>query len=345
VAEQNVQYACRHRADISDTEPFSSVDLAEALRYSSRKEAGRSRSRAPIPSFSFSEMDSATAAQFIYHGLDCRSIAIMNFANGSTPGGSYLDGARAQEEALCRQCPLYHASLYTASRRRDARVYPFGAYERRVTEIAEEAHCSDHGPGSPDAERTCEVYNRVLVTPGVQMMRAGDTERFRALQPRERFPVTMVAATAPAVRFWRAQGRYLLRGLEVTIINAILAPLITWKMARRREPPAEGAAPPRRVLILGAWGCGAFGNHPADMAERFTDALSTLYFSGRYDCLLAWLAGETDPEYPEPVLYHEIHFAVPAFRRADLLNVACFRDGLQTFVEKHGLEELQVYHP
>lgn len=340
VARQNVQYAEGHRDDTPDTAPFSSVDLARALDYASTQGAGRPRSRGPTPGFSFSEMDSATAAQFLYHRLDCRFIAIMNFANGSTPGGGYLSGARAQEEALCRQWPLYHASLYNASRRRDARVYPFGAYQRKVMEIAEDAHCSEHCL----AERAREIYTRVLVTPEVQLMRAGAKDNFRALQPGEGFPVTMVAATAPKAR-WRAQGSRPLCRLEATIINTILAPLIAWKTARRREPPPERAARWRRVLILGAWGCGAFGNNPADMVERFMDALSTVYFSGHYGDLLAWLADETDQDCPEPVFYHEIHFAVPAFREADQPNVECFRGGLQRFVARHGLEGVRVHRP
>jgi len=102
------------------------------------------------------------------------------------------------------------------------------------------------------------------------------------------------------------------------------------------------------VLILGAWGCGAFGNHPADMVEVFMSALSSVYFSNRYRGLLDWLAGDTDQDCrnalpTEPVFYHEIHFAVPAFREADLPNVRCFHDGLKRFIAKHRLEELKVY--
>ena len=63
------------------------------------------------------------------------------------------------------------------------------------------------------------------------------------------------------------------------------------------------------------------------MIGVFTRALDIVYRSDRYAELLAWLASD-----PEPVLYHEIHFAVPAFKKADQRNVTCFGDGLKSYI-------------
>merc|ERR1712124_168746 len=106
----------------------------------------------------------------------------MNFANGNHPGGGYMHGSRAQEEALCRQWPLYQPSLSAGKQM----LYPFGAH-------------------SPEAVRRAEMrekYNRVLVTPDVIMLRAGGKEGFRSLREEEMVPVTMVAATAPQQKWW-----------------------------------------------------------------------------------------------------------------------------------------------
>ena len=64
--------------------------------------------------------------------------------------------------------------------------------------------------------------------------------------------------------------------IEKTIRNIMLTPNI-------QEDDSK-------ILICGAWGCGAFGNRPDKMAERFVRVLKELYIED---------------------LYTEVHFAIP----------------------------------
>ncbi len=41
-----------------------------------------------------------------------------------------------------------------------------------------------------------------------------------------------------------------------------------------------------RSLVLGAWGCGVFGNAPQDVAEAFGDLLSSPGFRGAFDLVV-----------------------------------------------------------
>jgi len=89
-------------------------------------------------------------------------IAVLNYASARNPGGGYLNGAQAQEEALCRASALYATLL---------RVPDFYAHHR--------------------AERSVFYTDRVIHSPGVPVFR---DDRGRLLET----PYTVGFLTSPA---------------------------------------------------------------------------------------------------------------------------------------------------
>ncbi|HEX5568258.1 MAG TPA: TIGR02452 family protein [Streptomyces sp.] len=66
-------------------------------------------------------------------------VAVLNFASARNPGGGYLNGAQAQEEALCRSSALYACLLRAPDYYAQHRAEPSTFYSDRVI----------HSPGVP----------------------------------------------------------------------------------------------------------------------------------------------------------------------------------------------------
>jgi uncharacterized protein (TIGR02452 family) len=147
-------------------------------------------------------------------------VLALNFANGIHPGGGFLNGARAQEEVLCRSSALYATlqgdPMYAAHRRRPQ-------------------------PDSTDW---------AILSPDVPVFR--DDEGTALDVPWMLNIVTCAAPYAPALGQPRAGDL-----LE----------------ARIRRVLAIARAYGYSALVLGAWGCGAFGNDPERTARDFKTAL------------------------------------------------------------------------
>lgn len=159
--------------------------------------------------------------------LSVQSDLVLNFANAVHPGGGYLTGANAQEEALCRQSTLY-ASI---SSREAAEMYIFNRESHSSTD-------SDY----------------MLLSPCVEVFRDVDCNLLSK-------PYTTAVITAPAPD---------LHGRGAGVSETDLCILMT---ERIRNLLYAAAYYGYRNITLGAWGCGAFGHNPYDMARHFRKVL------------------------------------------------------------------------
>lgn len=175
--------------------------------------------------------DCCSAAKLL---ADRNKPLVMNFANPYTPGGGYLTGASAQEEAICRRTTLY-ASL---SHPETYEVYQLNRMLHRP------------------ADTGCMIWS-----PAVYIFR--DT----MLRPsNDVVEIAVLSLSAPNLNGSAAHismeeiDRIMLRRMENFFMKAV----------------EEGY----KSLVLGAWGCGAFGHNPSRVAACFHKVLYEEGFAG-----------------------------------------------------------------
>lgn len=152
--------------------------------------------------------------------------AALNFASARNPGGGFLNGARAQEESLCRASSLYACLV-------DAPMY--------------DAHRAIRDP----------MYTSwVLYTPDVPVFR--DDHGPLLERP---WRCAFVTSPAPNVKVL----------MERTPERASGLPAVYDERIARVLSVAAGHG--HDAVVLGAWGCGAFGGDPELVAARFEAAL------------------------------------------------------------------------
>lgn len=225
-------------------------------RYVSFQEVERGRAKvAPVcqaPQVTFSKWSTADAL-LKFGKVRGKETCGLNFANGEQVGGGYKTGALAQEEDLCRRIPNLYTSLLNAKRAAEDRMYPFGP-------------CTCRSPDRP------EKYSDVLFTSDLVVARAAEEYNFEVLPPEQQVKTSLVTAAAPNINFAKE-----ISDLKL-MRNSVEAIFIAPRLVRKDI----------NTLVLGAWGCGAFGGDPKEISELFSSVLAEL-----------------------GSLYQEVHFAIP----------------------------------
>ena len=165
-------------------------------------------------------------------------VCVLNFASATTPGGGVVKGSNAQEEALCRCSTLYPCI---------------------------DEHDMWKGFYYPHRYAKSPVHNDdCIYTPGVVVFKS-DTGAPRLLPEAQWKKVDVISCAAPNLRP-RPQNR-MNEGdgdVPVKLSNDELQYIHETKLRRILDIALENGA---EVMILGAYGCGAFQNPPAVVAR------------------------------------------------------------------------------
>lgn len=173
---------------------------------------------------------------------------VMNFANAHNPGGGFLMGANAQEEALCRCSTLYES----ISSKKASEMYRYN--NTHVSNVE-----SDY----------------MLLSPVVCVFR---DEKFELLKE----PVEVAVITIPAPNRFGAALFASGKTIEETMLHRIR---IMLRIAARKG---------YKNLVLGAWGCGAFGNKPEEVSEYFKKVLVEEAYGRCFEEVCFAIYGKTD---------------------------------------------------
>jgi hypothetical protein len=200
------------------------------------------------------------------NGESASRTGVLNFASAMNPGGGFLSGAQAQEEALCRASTLY-ASLISEWGE------SFYGYHRRARGNARrgrgrgETRPSSDEPDRSQYERG--VYTDAMIyTPGVIMVR---DEWDDWASPVLVNVITSAAVNAGVVRQQAhkdAEGEH--RRVDEVALELHLTQLMRSRMHRiltlfRQQGNAK--------LVLGSFGTGVFQNRVRTVAEIWAELL------------------------------------------------------------------------
>jgi uncharacterized protein (TIGR02452 family) len=173
-----------------------------------------------------------------------KRVCVHNFASATNPGGGVVHGSSAQEEAICR-CSTLYPVLNT--KENWSRFYKF--------------HRDRHDAKYTD---TCIYTHDILII-------KSDTDVPRRLSEDKWCKVDVITCAAPNLRERPGNAMNPSPGNQVHLSDKELMAL---HEKRGRHLLAAAAEQKAEIMILGAFGCGAFQNDPKVVAEAYKKILA-----------------------------------------------------------------------
>ncbi len=171
-----------------------------------------------------------------------RSVCVLNFASSTNPGGGVKWGAAGQEESLCR-CSTLYENLNT----KDSWNSFYGPHRKANNPLGN---------------------NDVIYTPKVVVFKT-DAEVPVLMEQEQWFTCSVVTCSPPDLRPDRETGR------KVHITHKKLKELL---MERLHYAVSAAMSNENDVLILGAFGCGAFRNQPETVATAMVEVVGVFRY-------------------------------------------------------------------
>ncbi len=166
-------------------------------------------------------------------------VAILNFASATRPGGGVTTGSSAQEECICRVSGLYNCLT-----------------KPEAVERFYEHHKKNVGPLHNDD---------IIYTPNVPILKTDDYDFLDDI-----VYLDVITCAAPNLREKNISEYNQEREPAPDISDEELYQL---HVSRARQVLNVAAANGADVVILGAFGCGAFKNNPSVVAKAYADVL------------------------------------------------------------------------
>ena len=178
------------------------------------------------------------------------SVCVHNFASASNPGGGVVNGSTAQEECLCRCSSLY-----------------FCLNTQEMWDGFYSPHRMAHNP----------IHNDdIIYTPNVTVFKT-DTASPSLMKEEDWYKVNVVTCAAPNLRE-RPSNRYNSGdgNEKIKITDKELLPLHEKRLRRILDVAVDEG---NQVVVLGAFGCGAFANNPMIVARAAKNVVSEYQYA------------------------------------------------------------------
>lgn len=186
-----------------------------------------------------------------------QEVCVHNFASATNPGGGVVNGSSAQEECLCRCSTLY--------------------FNLNTQEMWDGFYTPHRNTSDPIHNDDC------IYTPGVVVMKT-DTANPQFMKEKDWYSVNVITCAAPNLRERPSNAMNSGDGVkQAKVTDKELLALHEKRLARILDIALEEK---NEVVILGAFGCGAFKNNPRVVARaaknvigKYLNSFKTIEFA------------------------------------------------------------------